>query len=142
MNRVFIRQHSDLDLIGSKLRSVLFNNDISTSSNVSTLAGASQFLYLTTVGWKSGSKHTIEIWYVEFDGRYYILSERGTSAHWVQNIAHDPGVVFNVSTKGFAGRARLVFPDKEPDLARAVSGLMKEKYGWGDGLIVELTPGS
>jgi hypothetical protein len=97
---------------------------------------------LTTVGWKSGRKHTIEIWYVEFDGRYYVLSERKASAHWVQNIAHDPEVVFNVSTRGFTGRARLVYTDKEPDLARAVSGLMKEKYGWGDGLIVELTPGS
>jgi hypothetical protein len=34
----------------------------------------------------------------------------------------------------------LVDKNKEPILANAVSNLMFSKYGWNDGLIVELLP--
>jgi hypothetical protein len=34
-----------------------------------------QFLYLTTIGWKTGNPHEIEIWFVAHDGRYYVVSE-------------------------------------------------------------------
>jgi hypothetical protein len=34
-----------------------------------------QFLYLNTSGWKTGRQHKVEIWFVEYDGRYYIISE-------------------------------------------------------------------
>ena len=40
-----------------------------------------QFLYLTTKGWKTGIQHEIEIWFVSYDGKYYILSERKGNAH-------------------------------------------------------------
>lgn len=46
----------------------------------------SQFLYLTTIGWRTGKQHTIEIWYVTHNEKYYIMSERGINAHWVRNI--------------------------------------------------------
>jgi hypothetical protein len=37
----------------------------------------SQFLYLTTIGWKTGKLHKIEIWFVEQDLEYYVyLNER------------------------------------------------------------------
>jgi hypothetical protein len=42
----------------------------------------SQFLYLTTIGWKSGKQHRIEIWFVEYNGRHYVISERHNHAHW------------------------------------------------------------
>ncbi|MBD0359100.1 MAG: nitroreductase family deazaflavin-dependent oxidoreductase [Nitrososphaeraceae archaeon] len=45
-----------------------------------------QFLYLTTIGWKTGKQHRIEIWFVEYNKRYYLVSERRKHAHWVQNI--------------------------------------------------------
>ena len=35
------------------------------------------FLYLTTIGWKTGKHHKIEIWFVEYNKRYYVISE-----HW------------------------------------------------------------
>ncbi len=38
-------------------------------------------LYLTTTGWKSGRPHEIEIWYTEWEGRYYVVAERGGQAH-------------------------------------------------------------
>ena len=60
-----------------------------------------QFLYMTTKGWKTGRQHKIEIWFVFYIGIYYILSERKEKAHWVQNIMHQPKVMFTVNSKSF-----------------------------------------
>lgn len=99
-----------------------------------------QFLYVATLGWKTGKKHRIEIWFVEHGGRYYLFSEMKKNAHWVQNIIHHPKISFSVSGMTFDGRAKIISRETEKDLAAEVSALMKEKYGWNDGLIVELTP--
>jgi len=104
------------------------------------VAGQTQFLYMTSVGWKTGNPHMIEIWFVEHGNRYYIVSEGGVSAHWVQNITQNPHVSFSVNGKTFEGAARKVDTEKEPDLLVLVSKLMSKKYGWSNGLIVELTP--
>jgi deazaflavin-dependent oxidoreductase (nitroreductase family) len=98
-----------------------------------------QFLYLTTIGWKSGKEHRIEIWFVEHNERYYIISERLEGGHWVQNIKHNPKVSFSVNDNVFKGAARIVDQEKESMLAREVSKLMNTKYNWSQGLIVELT---
>jgi hypothetical protein len=99
----------------------------------------SQFLYLTTKGRKTTREHTIEIWFVEYIKRYYIISERKKPSNWVQNIIYDRNVSFNVNNKAYKGYARLVDKNKELTLANAVSNLMFSKYGWKDKLIVELT---
>jgi len=98
----------------------------------------SQFLYLTTIGCKSRKQHKIEIWFVEQKERYYIMSELHKHAHWVQNIIHNPRVSFTVNDTTFTGTARIVEKNKEPELAAEVSKLMSTKYGWNEGLIVEL----
>jgi deazaflavin-dependent oxidoreductase (nitroreductase family) len=72
---------------------------------------------LTAQGWKSGKQHRIEIWFVEYDERYYVISERFEGAHWVQNIKHNPKVSFSISDKAFKGNARIVNQEKEPVLA-------------------------
>ena len=102
----------------------------------------SQFLYLTTTGWKTGNEHQIEIWFVCNDSnkRYYIMSEGGEKAHWVKNIDHDSKVSFRVDNKAFDGTARIIDQKKEQALAAVVSRLMSKKYGWDQGLIVELVP--
>jgi hypothetical protein len=99
-----------------------------------------QFLYLTTIGWKTGRQHRIEIWFVEYNKRYYILSERRQRAHWVQNIIHNPKVLFTLNHDTSEGIARIVNKDKETTLIGKVSNLMSKKYKWNDGLIVELIP--
>ena len=99
-----------------------------------------QFLYLTTIGWKTGKQHRIEIWFVKYNGRYYLISERQRHAHWVQNIVHNPKVSFTVGHEAFEGTARIVDPDKESNSAAEVSKMMETKYSWDDGLIVELIP--
>jgi deazaflavin-dependent oxidoreductase (nitroreductase family) len=99
-----------------------------------------QFLYLTTIGWKTGKQHRIEIWFVEYNKRYYLVSEHRKHAHWVQNIMHNPKVLFTIGHDTFEGTARIVDPDKESNSAAEVSKLMETKYGWDYGLIVELIP--
>jgi hypothetical protein len=47
------------------------NNDLHQSPT--------QFLYLATKGRKTTKQHTIEIWFIEYSKRYYILSERKKS---------------------------------------------------------------
>jgi uncharacterized pyridoxamine 5'-phosphate oxidase family protein len=66
-----------------------------------------QFLHLDTIGWKTTNRHRIEIWFVEHDKRYYILSERKKRAHWVQNILRNPKILFTVNNKNFDGYARV-----------------------------------
>ncbi|MBA3749336.1 MAG: nitroreductase family deazaflavin-dependent oxidoreductase [Nitrosopumilus sp.] len=95
-----------------------------------------QFLNLTTTGWKSGKQHKIEIWFVEYDSRYYIMSETFERAHWVQNIIREPRVLFSLKNESFEGTARIVNTVKEPQLSSDISKLMSSKEV--DGLIVEL----
>ena len=95
---------------------------------------------MTTRGWKTGNQHRIEIWFVEYNERYYVISERLESAHWVQNIKHNPKVSFSINNENiFIGTARIVDQEKEPGLAREVLKLMSTEYKWSQGLIVELT---
>jgi deazaflavin-dependent oxidoreductase (nitroreductase family) len=99
-----------------------------------------EFLYLTTTGRKSGEPHEIEIWFVEYEGRYYLVSENRERSHWVQNIVHNSSVSFWVNGQTYQGSGRTVTPQTDPELAAAVSAKMDEKYGWSEGLIVELSP--
>jgi deazaflavin-dependent oxidoreductase (nitroreductase family) len=99
-----------------------------------------QYLYLTTTGWKSGNPHEIEIWFVAHGDCYYMMSEGGDHAHWVQNIQRQPAVKFRLAAQVYDATARIVDQAAESDLAQAVSGLMNSKYAWSGGWMVELRP--
>jgi deazaflavin-dependent oxidoreductase (nitroreductase family) len=98
------------------------------------------FLYLTTTGRRTGLAREIEIWFTELDGRFYLIAENRERANWVQNVQANPRVRVRVGDRRFEGTARVVFDDREPDLARAVKALSDAKYRWSDGLIVEIAP--
>jgi deazaflavin-dependent oxidoreductase (nitroreductase family) len=98
-----------------------------------------QFLYLTTRGRRTGQPREIEIWFTQRQGRYYIIAEYSTS-HWVQNIRRDPRVGIRVADVRTAARARLLEPSRDLDLIATVQELSRQKFGWGEGLVVELTP--
>jgi deazaflavin-dependent oxidoreductase (nitroreductase family) len=100
----------------------------------------SQFLYLTTKGWKTGKNHRIEIWYVNYNNKYYIMSEHDKRAHWIKNIIHNSKVIFTVNEKTFEGNARIIDQEKDAELASQIANLMSTKYKWDRGLIVEITP--
>ena len=98
------------------------------------------FLYLTATGRRSGLPREIEIWFTRLNGRYYVIAERGEGAQWVRNLLANPRVQVRIAGAGLAARARVVDPAAEPGLASAVQTRSREKYRWGDGLIVELEP--
>lgn len=101
-----------------------------------------QYLYLTTIGRKTGLPREIEIWFVAFDDKYYVLAEHREQAQWVRNIRANPRVRVRVGEKSFEATARVL--DKERDRAtyEQAQRLEREKYGWGAGLPVEIVPNS
>ena len=66
------------------------------------------YLYLTTIGRRSGQQREIEIWFTERADGYYIIAEHGTRAQWVLNILANPKVRFRVGERAFAGTARVL----------------------------------
>jgi deazaflavin-dependent oxidoreductase (nitroreductase family) len=99
-----------------------------------------QFLYLTTTGRTSGLPREIEIWFVEAEGRYYILAETFQDAHWVRNIAKNPRVQVRLGDRRFEASARALDPRVDAEAWKMAADLERAKYGWGDGLPVEITP--
>jgi deazaflavin-dependent oxidoreductase (nitroreductase family) len=100
----------------------------------------SQFLYLTTTGRISGRPREIEIWFVQFDGRYYILAEHFHRTQWVKNIIHNSRVRFRVDDRELEATARVLDETRDKTEWQLARRLEQEKYGWSDGLVVELTP--
>lgn len=98
------------------------------------------YLYLTTTGRTTGLPREIEIWFVTFDGRLYILAEHGHAAQWVKNLRHQPAVRVRVGEQTFPAVGRVL--DERADAPRwqRAQAPMHAKYGWGAGLPVELTP--
>jgi deazaflavin-dependent oxidoreductase (nitroreductase family) len=97
------------------------------------------YLYLTTSGRITSLPREIEIWFTEHRGRFDLIAER-ESANWVRDIQSQPQVKVRVGDAEFNAFARVVNNDREPQLAATVKALFVAKYGWSDGLIVELTP--
>ncbi|MDE2748987.1 MAG: nitroreductase/quinone reductase family protein [Chloroflexota bacterium] len=100
-----------------------------------------KYLYLSTTGHRSGKAHTIEIWYVEHEGYYYVVSEKREAAHWVRNIRADPAVRFCLGY-GWDDRdasvdGKAFFPEEAEAIA-AVKAKMDAKYGWSNGLVVAI----
>jgi deazaflavin-dependent oxidoreductase (nitroreductase family) len=102
--------------------------------------GEAEFLYLTTTGRRSGQPRQIEIWFTEREGRYYVIAEHLRETHWVRNIGADARVHVRVGDQEFQATGRVIDFATEPDLHEAIQELSERKYGWGDGLVVELCP--
>ncbi|MCE7946301.1 MAG: DUF385 domain-containing protein [Chloroflexi bacterium CFX4] len=104
------------------------------------------FLYLTTVGRKSGLPRQIEIWFVEDGGCHYMLSGGYERADWVKNLRQTPQVQFSVGRRAdqtavlpLTHALARVVPADDP-IAERILTLMDAKYGWREGLIVEVRP--
>jgi deazaflavin-dependent oxidoreductase (nitroreductase family) len=98
------------------------------------------YLYLTTMGRRTGTPREIEIWFTRHGDGYYVIAEHGEQAQWVQNLLRNPRVSVRVEAEQFTAEARIVTADAEPDTVATVRRLSEEKYGWGDGLVVALIP--
>jgi deazaflavin-dependent oxidoreductase (nitroreductase family) len=93
---------------------------------------------LTTLGRRTGLRREVEIWFTRRGTRYYLVAETGENAQWIRNLRADPGARWKVGTRVHAGGARILDPKRDAALCAAVRALSIAKYGWGDGLIVEL----
>ena len=101
---------------------------------------AIQYLYLTTTGRKTGLPREIEIWFVAHADRFYILAEHFHRTQWVKNILANAQVGVRVNGREFAATARVLDEQSDAPLYQLAQQLEHEKYGWGDGLPVEITP--
>jgi deazaflavin-dependent oxidoreductase (nitroreductase family) len=101
-----------------------------------------QVLYLTTIGRKTGLPREIQIWFVTFTGRFYLFAETGEAARWIRNIRHHPDVIVRIGKCQIEAVARVLDPQTDRSLWDQVAAIAKRKYGWGDGLPVEITPRS
>lgn len=100
-----------------------------------------KYLYLSTIGHRSGKRHEIEIWYVEHEGCYYLVSEKREASHWVRNIRANPAVRFRLGYGWDAEAAAIGGAASIPDdasLIAAVKAKMDAKYGWSNGLVVAI----
>ncbi|MFN8485426.1 MAG: nitroreductase family deazaflavin-dependent oxidoreductase [Anaerolineae bacterium] len=100
---------------------------------------AEPYLYLTTTGRVTGLPREIEIWYVFDRGRFYVLAEHFHAAQWVKNIQRQPRVRVRIAGRTFDALARVLDEAQDAGAWRTAQRLGREKYGWGDGLPVEIT---
>jgi deazaflavin-dependent oxidoreductase (nitroreductase family) len=98
-----------------------------------------QFIYVTTIGRKTGLAREIEIWFVERQGKFYILAEHFFKANWVQNIQNNPRLQVRLGNKTFSATGRILDEQSDANIWQAAQQLCHEKYGWGEGLPVEIT---
>jgi deazaflavin-dependent oxidoreductase (nitroreductase family) len=85
------------------------------------------FVYLTTVGRRSGRPHRIEIWFAARGRRMYLMSGDRDQADWVRNLQANPGVTVELGGETHAGVARILEPrERDDQLARE---LLLAKYG-------------
>jgi deazaflavin-dependent oxidoreductase (nitroreductase family) len=112
-----------------------------SSSSKDSPLDREQYLYLTTRGRKSALPREIEIWFTAHEGRFYVVAEY-PSSQWVQNLRACPEVTVRVAEIELQAHARILSSEAESELCHTVASLSRKKYGWGDGLIVELMPRS
>ena len=97
-------------------------------------------LYLTTIGRRSGLSREIEIWFVVCDDKLYLLAEHFHRAHWVQNIERYPRVRVRIGDRERSATARSLDPERDRETWQRAQQLSRNRYGWGEGLPVEITP--
>jgi deazaflavin-dependent oxidoreductase (nitroreductase family) len=99
-----------------------------------------QVLSLTTIGRRTGLPREIEIWFVVCRERFYLVAETGEAAGWVKNIRGNPEVTVRIGEQRIGAAARVLDREADRTLWDQVAALAARKYGWGDGLPVEITP--
>jgi deazaflavin-dependent oxidoreductase (nitroreductase family) len=66
------------------------------------------YLYLTTVGRRTGRPHRIEMWFAAHDGRLYLLAGGRERADWVRNLQADPRVTVELGDETRVGAAHVL----------------------------------
>jgi deazaflavin-dependent oxidoreductase (nitroreductase family) len=93
-------------------------------------------LYLTTIGRRTRTPRTIEIWFVISQQRFYVMAEHGLKAQWVRNLQANPEATIHIGQHRFLARGRILDDARDLEEWQAVAELSRQKYGWGEGLPV------
>ena len=101
-----------------------------------------EVLHLTTIGRRTGLSREIEIWFVVCDERFYLFAEAGEAAGWIKNIRRNPRVTVRIGERQIDATARVLDRVTDRKLWDRVAAVADRKYGWDDGLPVEITPPS
>jgi deazaflavin-dependent oxidoreductase (nitroreductase family) len=101
---------------------------------------AEPYVYVTTTGRRTGLPREIEIWFVLWRGSLYLFAERFGNAQWVRNMLKNPRVGVRLGARRFPASATVLDQDRDAAEWQTVQQLAREKYGWGEGLPVRLTP--
>ena len=72
--------------------------------------------------------------------RLYLFAETGEAANWVKNIRRNPNVTVRIGELHIDATARVLDRHIDRKLWDQVAEIANRKYGWGDGLPVEITP--
>jgi deazaflavin-dependent oxidoreductase (nitroreductase family) len=97
-----------------------------------------QYMYLTTIGRVTGQPREIEIWFVESNDKLYVLAEHFRDAQWVKNIEKNKRVSVRLGGRRFEATARVLDNERDRETWLTAQNLSREKYGWGEGLPVEI----
>lgn len=92
-----------------------------------------KYIYLTTIGRKTGKPHTVELWFAVAEGKIY-LSHEGAFTDWMKNI-FEHGVEFRINGEKFRGKARIVSENTSFEIGK--HALYLKYYGEADKNIVD-----
>jgi deazaflavin-dependent oxidoreductase (nitroreductase family) len=109
------------------------------SSSSESLADE-QVLHVTTTGRVTGRPREIEIWFILCREKFYLFAELSEAAGWVKNIRRNPEVTVRIGEREVDAAAKVLDYRSDRRLWDEVQAIAKRKYGWGDGLPVELSP--
>lgn len=81
---------------------------------------------LTTTGRSSGKPHTVTVWIGSDGRRLFIRSGQGMKRDWPKNLVASGEATLHIGGKEIKVKPRQV---TDPDEARSISRLVREKYG-------------
>lgn len=106
-----------------------------------------EFIYLTTIGRKTGKSHTVELWFALAEGKIY-LSHEGKYTDWMKNITKNEQVDVRIGSLNLKANAKVA---KEAAARESGKRALYEKYygkaakgiigDWFElSIVLELTP--
>jgi hypothetical protein len=82
----------------------------------------------------------IEIWFVVYCDHFYLFAETREAAAWIKNVRRNPEILVRIGDRQIGATARVLDRETDRELWDQVAAIADCKYGWGDGLPMEINP--